>query len=211
MFLAFVGVTVAGILAFLIAEKLDSTVGKWLSKPIASAGFIGAAISVGAWETPFGRWVVAALAFSWLGDVLLIPKSTFLFGLGAFLVGHLLFAAAFLVRGVSWTAVGVAAVAAVVLALPVARWLLPHVPAKMKLPVVAYMAAISTMVALAVGSHWMAAAPIALGAAIAFYLSDLSVARDRFVQAGLVNRLWGIPLYYGAQLLFAWSVHSPNK
>jgi uncharacterized membrane protein YhhN len=206
MFLVFAGLTVAGILAFLVAEKLDSTWGKWLAKPLASAGFIGAAISRGGLDTVFGRWVVAALAFSWLGDVLLIPKSTFLFGLGAFLVGHLLYAAAFVVRGIDPSAVGAAAVLAAVIALPVGRWLLPHVPAKMKAPVVAYMTAISAMVALAVGSHWLAAAPIALSAAIAFYLSDLSVARDRFVAAGLVNRLWGIPLYYGAQLLFAWSV-----
>jgi hypothetical protein len=38
---------------------------------------------------------------------------------------------------------------------------------------------------------------------LAFYLSDLAVARDRFVARAFVNRLWGLPLYYAAQILFA--------
>src|SRR4051812_48840914 len=88
--------TVAGFVVFLTAEKLKWQAGRWLSKPVASAAFVGVALANGASATPFGRWIVAALVFSWLGDVLLIPKSTFLAGLGSFLVGHLLFAAAFL-------------------------------------------------------------------------------------------------------------------
>jgi hypothetical protein len=42
-------------------------------------------------------------------------------------------------------------------------------------------------------------------AAVAFYISDVSVARDRFVAPGFGNRIWGLPLYYAAQLLFALS------
>ena len=52
-------------------------------------------------------------------------------------------------------------------------------------------------VALVVGK-WLAA--------VAFFCSDLSVARDRFVAPGFANRAWGLPLYYAAQLAFAWSV-----
>ncbi len=206
MFVAFALVTVAGVIGFLIAEARDWRLGRWLTKPLASTGFVGAAIVAGAEHKPFGQWILGALVFSWLGDVLLIPHSTFLFGLGAFLIGHLLFAAAFLQRGVSPNASAIAAIVAALLALPVGRWLLPHVDRKMRTPVIAYMTAISVMVSLAVGSHAHAAAPIALGGAIAFYLSDLSVARDRFVAPGFVNRLWGLPLYYAAQLAFAWSV-----
>jgi uncharacterized membrane protein YhhN len=47
--------------------------------------------------------------------------------------------------------------------------------------------------------------PILIGA-LAFFLSDLSVARNRFVAPGFVNRLWGLPLYYAAQLLLASSI-----
>ena len=50
--------------------------------------------------------------------------------------------------------------------------------------------------------------PLILGGALAFYLSDLSVARDRFIREAFVNRLWGLPLYYGAQLLLAATVRA---
>jgi hypothetical protein len=47
--------------------------------------------------------------------------------------------------------------------------------------------------------------------AVGFYLSDLSVARDRFVVSEFVNRLWGLPLYYAAQVAMAWSVHAERS
>ena len=43
---------------------------------------------------------------------------------------------------------------------------------------------------------------LAVGA-LAFTASDVSVARDRFVKHEFVNRAWGLPLYFGAQLLLA--------
>ena len=39
-----------------------------------------------------------------------------------------------------------------------------------------------------------------------FFLSDLCVARDRFVSPGWENRAVGLPLYFGAQLLYGWFV-----
>lgn len=43
-------------------------------------------------------------------------------------------------------------------------------------------------------------------AAAAFFVSDLAVARNKFVSPGIVNRLWGLPLYYAANLAFASSL-----
>jgi uncharacterized membrane protein YhhN len=127
----------------------------------------------------------------------------FLAGLGAFLLGHLAFAVAFAARGISplWTVL-----AAAVLLIACARvlsWLLPHVAPPMRAPVVAYALVITAMVASAIGAM-AAGAPalLAVGAAM-FYASDLAVARDRFVAPGFGNRLWGLPLYYGAVLLLA--------
>jgi uncharacterized membrane protein YhhN len=68
--------------------------------------------------------------------------------------------------------------------------------------VIAYIAVISTMLAAAAGTR----VPLIAVGALAFYFSDLSVARDRFVAPGFINRAWGLPLYYGAQLLLGWSV-----
>jgi len=43
---------------------------------------------------------------------------------------------------------------------------------------------------------------VAVGA-LAFTASDVSVARDRFVRHEFLNRAWGLPLYYAAQVLLA--------
>ena len=42
--------------------------------------------------------------------------------------------------------------------------------------------------------------------ALLFFASDLAVARDKFVAPGVINKLWGLPAYYGGQLLLAWAV-----
>jgi len=39
--------------------------------------------------------------------------------------------------------------------------------------------------------------------ALCFYLSDILVARDRFIRAEFSNRLLGLPLYYAGQFLLA--------
>jgi len=76
---------------------------------------------------------------------------------------------------------------------------------------VLYVAAIVAMVvaALAVWRANALPAPqcnrLALGASL-FFVSDLAVARDRFVARAFVNRLWGLPAYYIAQLLVAWAL-----
>ena len=52
----------------------------------------------------------------------------------------------------------------------------------------------------------MAAWLIATGATL-FYLSDITVALDRFVTGPrFVNRAIGLPLYYGGQFLLAYSI-----
>jgi uncharacterized membrane protein YhhN len=204
--LAFQLLTVVMLAALLAAERLGSQPGKWVCKPAASAGFLGAAWTAGAWQSPYGRLVLLALALCWLGDVLLIPtqnQRAFRAGIGSFLLGQAGFAVAFAVRGASAMHV---LVSLVVLALPaagVAGWLRPNLPPGMRFPVYAYVVVISFMVALAAATHLHRSAPLLLLGAVMFYLSDISVARDRFVAPSFINRLWGLPAYYGAQLLLA--------
>ena len=76
----------------------------------------------------------------------------------------------------------------------------------MRGPVMAYMAVISCMVIAAASTFAHAVAWPLLVGALMFYGSDLSVARDRFVRPGFANSIWGLPLYYGGQILLAWSV-----
>ena len=47
----------------------------------------------------------------------------------------------------------------------------------------------------------------AIGATM-FWVSDLAVARRQFVDPSPRSAIWGLPLYYGAQLLFAWAAAS---
>ena len=77
---------------------------------------------------------------------------------------------------------------------------------KMKMPVVAYIAVISVMVVLAFGTFFKMGHLFIPLAAVLFFASDLSVALERFVSARFLNKLWGLPLYYAAQQLFAWTL-----
>src|SRR5258706_119486 len=63
----------------------------------------------------------------------------------------------------------------------------------------------STIFVVAAAGASGADARIWVGAGL-FYLSDLCVARDRFVAPGFANGRVGLPLYYAAQLVLAHSV-----
>ena len=60
----------------LVSLRRGSALGVWLSKPVAAGAFVAAGIAAGGLEWGVGRWIVAALALSWLGDLLLIPSGT---------------------------------------------------------------------------------------------------------------------------------------
>lgn len=161
---------------------------RFVAKPIASLAFIAAGIGA----PPL---VMAGLVLGAVGDVALLFEAGFLAGLAAFLLGHLAYAAAFPPIVPLWIVPpGIGGVLAL-------AWLWPHLGA-MKLPVIAYVAAIVAMVAGALATGNVV---YKLGA-IAFFASDLSVARDKFVARRWTNRAWGLPAYYAGQLLIAWAV-----
>jgi uncharacterized membrane protein YhhN len=205
--------TTLATLGLLEAKRRGSRRGEWILKPLAAAGFIGAALAAHALETRFGAAIFLGLCFSFAGDVLLIPRtrSTFVLGLVAFLLGHVAYGCAFVVRGISPLSTLVAGAAAVVPAVMVMRWLLPNVEARMKPAIVAYVVVISAMVAIAVGTVAARGNPLIVIGALAFYLSDLAVARDRFVAQEFANKVWGWPLYFGAQLVLAFCAGSATS
>ncbi len=94
-------ICVAAVAALLVAERRESQVGKWLTKPVASAAFIAVAVISGALDSDYGRLILLGLGLCLLGDVLLIPEgrlAVFRAGVFAFLAGHVAFAAAFLTQ-----------------------------------------------------------------------------------------------------------------
>jgi uncharacterized membrane protein YhhN len=196
-------VAVAGLLW---AERRGSRAGLWLAKPVASLAFIWAGLAAGALENTYGQLVLLGLVLCLLGDLLLIPlerPAVFRAGVFAFLAGHVAYSAAFLTRPISLSGLAVGAVLLALVLGGVLRWLAPSLPKDMVGPVRAYMVVIGLMSALACGVT-VAGGPWAVAAgALAFTASDVSVARDRFVRHAFVNRAWGLPLYYAAQLLIA--------
>ena len=201
-------ICVAAVAALLVAERRNSQVGKWFTKPVASAAFMAVAVISGALDSDYGRLILLGLGLCLLGDVLLIPEgrlAVFRAGVFAFLAGHVAFAAAFLTQPRSLPWLAVAAVTLVLALSGVWRWLSPRLPVDMRRPVQAYFLVIGVMTALACAVSGAGGPPIIAAGAIAFTASDIAVARDRFVHQEFANRAWGLPLYYFAQVLLALS------
>jgi uncharacterized membrane protein YhhN len=126
-------------------------------------------------------WFVAALAFSLVGDVLLmLPQDLFVAGLGAFLVGHLCYLAGFWAHGPGGLALAVAAVIVVAAVAPVGFRILKALGRErpLQVPVAAYMVVISAMLATALATGNVVAG---VGAAL-FVSSDTMIAWNRFVR-----------------------------
>lgn len=164
---------------------------------------------LGAYAAKVGRGrvrgiLIAALAMSALGDVLLALDGLFLPGLGAFLVAQLCYAGLFFSqaerspRGWMW-AIGV-----VMLVASVGAGILP-LAGEMALPVGGYMLAISTM-AIGAGfrrdpEFWW----VGLGALV-FVASDSLIAVNTFVQPFGLADLAVMVTYYVAQGLMVFGV-----
>ena len=158
------------------------------------------------------KFVLIGLILGLVGDVCLaLPGLTaFRVGLVAFLSGHILYIVAFaiLTRRADWSS----PVNIMIIAISgcVYMWLLPYL-GKMVVPVTFYILVISVMVAGAwsVFRNSRIQRPGAwfiLAGAVLFYISDIFVAHHRFVTEQFYNRLIGLPLYYTAQFLLAFSV-----
>jgi uncharacterized membrane protein YhhN len=155
-----------------------------------------------------GTWILGGLALCALGDLLLIGDRTFDAGLIAFLLGHVLYICSFraaMPMG-GWSTLVLAPLAAV--GLVIGWWLWPHL-GKRRPSVSAYIIVITVMVWGAFSTTLASVLPwtAAVGAML-FYLSDLGVARKRFVNDDPRNRYFSLPLYYAGQILLALTIGS---
>jgi uncharacterized membrane protein YhhN len=199
----------AGLLFF---EKEESTKGRFIIKPLLSLLFIIAALLQTHPNMTYFYVVLAGLVLCLIGDICLIfffNKKIFTAGLGVFLAGHIMYTIAFFAGGTSSAVLWLTTVACVVLSTGVFFWLKPHL-GNMMGPVAAYIVIISAM---AIAASALQSNPIldatgrilVYAGALLFYVSDIFVARHRFVKQEFINRVIGLPMYYAAQFMIAFS------
>jgi len=89
-------------------------------------------------------------------------------------------------------------------------WMWPKIPTKMYSLVVPYTIMISIMVALSpAGSGTLfngihdKKCLLRIVGSVLFYASDICVAREKFVESSIYNRVVGLPLYFLAQIIIA--------
>jgi sterol desaturase/sphingolipid hydroxylase (fatty acid hydroxylase superfamily)/uncharacterized membrane protein YhhN len=154
---------------------------------------------------PSGRlWLLAALAGSLAGDVLLLFPGWFVPGLVAFLLAHLAYLM-LLRQNVGWfpSRRALAGTLGVGAAMYAFLWT-GGLPTGLRVPVAAYVAVIALMAAQAIGRATVmrdtAAWTVAVGAAF-FMLSDSLLATNKFAMPLPLASFWVLTSYYAAQVL----------
>jgi len=207
-------ITIACALMFglLYGEKWDKPLLRLFFKALLSFLFILTAFLQPQPVPGYARFLIPGFLFCAGGDIFLALSwsGAFLFGLIAFLLGHVFYTIAFFSpTGIGlWAWVGFPVI--ILMSASVFVWLRPHL-GHMKRPVVIYIAVISLMlfsaVSMAANRNLSTAGRwTAFAGALLFYVSDLFVARNRFLEKAFINRLIGLPMYYFGQFLLAFSV-----
>ena len=210
--ISIIGTAVMLLGGLLYFEKSESLKGKLLTKPFLSLLFI---VAAAVQPHPLPRYypmLLIGLISCLGGDLFLaIPgRKTFRLGLASFLLGHGFYVIAFFqvshLNILTWASGAVISAVGV----RVYCWLRPNL-GPMKVPVTAYILVISVMLCGAASvagdsSLKSGGKAMVMAGALLFYISDLFVARQRFVKTNFFNRLMGLPLYYAGQFLLAFSV-----
>jgi len=162
--------------------------------------------------THYYYFLLGGLFLCLVGDICLAfqQEKMFLWGLISFLLGHVSYSFGFfhVAHPGAWTWGG--SIIVLCISSRIYFWLKPHL-GTMKIPVMLYCIVITVMLSgawsvldnsrLTLSGRLM----IFIGALL-FYVSDVFVARDRFLKKEFFNRLVGLPLYYTGQFILAFSV-----
>jgi alkenylglycerophosphocholine/alkenylglycerophosphoethanolamine hydrolase len=204
-------VLIAAVLVFLVVAAAnwwsrwsdDDRLELW-TKPLATVLVISVAVLAGAEgdeSTTVVALTVVALVFCLVGDIALMPQvDRFIVGLGAFLVGHLVFVVALAATGLDQPLL---AIAAAVLIGPciavISRQIVSGAKAKepaLSGPVVAYLTVISAMALVA----WATGNTAAIIGATLFMISDSILGWRTFVGQARWMAVWIMVTYHGAVL-----------
>ena len=199
--------------ALVVAELKTARLAQRILKPLAALGFIAIAILSGALEHQYGQIILFGLVACAAGDVFLLSRNSqtfFLAGMGAFAIGHFAYLTAFVPFQESAMTAGRMFKTALVVfgGFGIFAWLKPHLPKDMRLAVTLYVFIILLMVLNALGLPARSPLVLAMIGAVMFAVSDVFVARDRFVSPDPKNAFAVTPLYFGAQALIALSTQA---
>jgi uncharacterized membrane protein YhhN len=206
-----VGVCAAAVCGLLHAENKRTSANRALFKMLASSTLVWAALSLDASASHSGRWLLAGVIASWIGDALLLPPGKgrlFQTGIVAFLATHVFYFIALTRTPLSLESWAVGGGVAALTAVVVVRWLRPYVTGSFRVAVPAYVCAITVMLAAAIARTVEGGAIAIVLGGVMFVASDCLVARDRFVKESFRNLAWALPLYFAGQLFLIWGIQS---
>ena len=197
------GVGAAHLVAYYAGQRAIAGTLKALPILALAATVLGTA---GPADASYGRMIALGLVLSTIGDVSLVFESGFLVGLSAFFIAHLCYIVAFAGGATPTPTAAAAAVALAVVAVGMLRYLWPHV-ARLRVPVTAYVVALSIMAWCAIARATASGAgPAEVAAAIgatSFLVSDSVLAVNRFARPFPGAHAVVMVTYYAAQMLIA--------
>jgi uncharacterized membrane protein YhhN len=200
VFPALIGATLVVAVADWWAVAADRRPVEYVLKPLTMVVLIAAAVALPDPTSEAARWwLVAGLVCSLAGDVFLMLDGYFVPGLASFLVGHVAYVVGLWNLGVDarWVVAGLMLVVVLVAAigLPIVR-AAGATDRRLTVPVGAYIAVISLMVASAIGTT----VPAAIVGALLFYASDACIGWSRFVEDFPRSRLAIMTTYHLGQV-----------
>jgi uncharacterized membrane protein YhhN len=186
----------------------ERTTIRYVAKPATLASLIGVALALEPFDGAIRTWMVVGLVCSLVGDVfLMLPERWFVAGLVTFLTGHLAYVVGLSLAPTSAVGLAIGVALVVTAAATLGRSIVSAVRRgdhpELTAPVVVYIAVISAMVVAASGT----AAAAAVGGALLFYVSDATLAWNRFVHPLRNGGLAVMVTYHLGQAgLVAWLV-----
>jgi len=174
-----------------------------VAKPLVMVALAWLALTMGAANDDVGRYLLVALAFSFIGDIFLLGSGAVDFsgGLASFFVAHFAFVLAFLTLAFQpwWALLGL--LVTVPLSLTSGRRIVRAAVLKggaaMGAGVTAYLVVVAAMVVAACATG----RPLVLLGALAFLFSDTLLALDRFVGPRANARMLVIVAYHLGQVM----------
>jgi len=193
-------------------EKKKDRILLLITKSVLSLLFVITALLQPHPVPTYYHYLLIGLIFCLMGDVCLaLPqKKAFMGGLAAFLVGHVFYIVSFLSLTSIFHWISPGLIIFIGMSALIFFWLRPHLRS-MLIPVLLYILVITVMASGAWTVFWKSSFQISgrallLVGAFCFYVSDVLVARNKFIKEKYRNRLLGLPLYYAGQFMLAFSI-----